>query len=518
MSGAPTWRTPAERRAPGCELVGLARSRVDAVRVVGDDAGRGSVVSSAVLVASFGLLTLAILAGQTTSLVAPTLALTAVFAVAYRGLLSWPVLVATTIVVILFIPIRRYRLPGDLPFELEPYRLLVALIVVGWIVSLLVDPRVTLRRSGFEGPIALIVVAVSASLLVNPVRVEAVEPTVVKKTMFIASFVLVFYLITSSIRSLGSVELLTKVLVGGGAVVAAWAVVEARTGFNVFNHLAEAFPILDPFRVPAEESRGGRLRVFASGQHPIALGAMFVMLIPLAVYLRRRSYPRLWTAAAATLGLGALATVSRTSVVMLAAVGIVLAWYRPQQALRLWPLVVPALLVVHLALPGTLGSLRSAFTPPGGLVAEQRTGEGTRGSGRIADLGPGLREYSHKPLFGQGFGTRIVDREGGNAPILDNQWLGTLLELGILGALGWLWLFVRSVRRLTREAKRDESDTGWLLAALAAAIAAYAVGMFMFDAFAFIQVTFVLFVLLGLGACVLLQRESRGTDAAVDAS
>jgi hypothetical protein len=42
--------------------------------------------------------------------------------------------------------------------------------------------------------------------------------------------------------------------------------------------------------------------------------------------------------------------------------------------------------------------------------------------------------------------------------------------------------------------------------------------MFMFDAFAFIQVTFVLFVLLGLGACVLLQRESRGTDAAVDAS
>ncbi len=37
---------------------------------------------------------------------------------------GWPRLLAGLILVILFIPIRRYSLPGNLPFELEPYRLI----------------------------------------------------------------------------------------------------------------------------------------------------------------------------------------------------------------------------------------------------------------------------------------------------------------------------------------------------------------------------------------------------------
>ena len=483
--------------------------------MIAESAPRGQVVSAAVIVASLAVLTGTVVGGHAVSGVALAVMLTVAMAVASRRLLSWQSLVALTILVILLIPIRRYRLPGDLPFELEPYRLVVAVIVAGWLVSLLIDPRIELRRSGLEGPIALIVVAVVASLFANPLRVDAVEPTVIKKVMFLASFVLLFYLIVSCIRSVEAVDSLTKILVGGGAVVAACAIAESRTDFNVFNHVASVIPVLDPFRVPTEESRGGRLRVFASSQHPIALGAMFVMLIPLAVYLARRSSRQLWWIAALVLALGAFTTVSRTPVVMLAVVAIMFTWLRPGHMRRLWPLVVPALLAVHFALPGTLGSLKSAFSPPGGLVAEQRMGAGTRGSGRIADLGPSLREYSAKPLFGQGFGTRIVDREGGNAPILDNQWLGTLLELGAIGALAWLWLFARVVRRISRAAKEDESDVGWLLAAIAASVAAYAVGMFMYDAFAFTQVTFVLFVLLGLGASVLLQRERASAPASL---
>jgi O-antigen ligase/polysaccharide polymerase Wzy-like membrane protein len=474
--------------------------------MIAGSAPRGSVVSAAVVVTSISVLAATVVGGRGPSLVAPAVTLIVLLAVASRRHISWHSLLALTILVILIIPIRRYRLPGGLPFELEPYRLVVALIVAGWLISLLVDPQIRLRRTGFEGPIALIVVAVVASLFANPLRVEAVEPTVVKKVMFLASFVLLFYLIVSCVRTVEAVDYLIRVLVGGGSVVAVFAIVESRTGYNVFNHLSSVVPILDPFRVPSEESRGGRLRVFASSQHPIALGAMFVILIPLAIYLARRSGRRLWHAVAVVLAFGALATVSRTSIVMLIVVGLVFVWLRPGHVRRLWPLAVPALIAVHIALPGTLGTLKAAFFPPGGLVAEQQFGAGTRGSGRIADLGPSLREYSAKPLFGQGFGTRIVDREGGNAPILDDQWLGTLLELGAIGALGWLWLFVRAIRRLGRAAKEDESEVGWLLAAIAASVAAFAVGMFTYDTFAFIQVTFVLFILLGLGASVLLGR------------
>jgi O-antigen ligase len=86
-----------------------------------------------------------------------------------------------------------------------------------------------------------------------------------------------------------------------------------------------------------------------------------------------------------------------------------------------------------------------------------------------------------------------------NACILDNQWLGTLLDVGVVGALAWLALFLTVIRRWGGAA-HARSDTGWLLVAATAAVAAYAVAMFTFDAFSFIQVTLLLFVVLGLGA------------------
>ena len=150
-------------------------------------------------------------------------------------------------------------------------------------------------------------------------------------------------------------------------------------------------------------------------------------------------------------------------------------------------------------LPGTIGTLRSSFFPEEGLIAQQSDNAGTRGSGRIADLGPALDEYSQTPVFGQGFGTRLTGRDRQNAQILDNQWLKTLLETGLVGAFAWLWIYVRSVRRLARVAKEDPSEDGLLFVALAASITAFAVGMVLYDAFSFIEVTFLLFIVLALG-------------------
>ena len=72
-----------------------------------------------------------------------------------------------------------------------------------------------------------------------------------------------------------------------------------------------------------------------------------------------------------------------------------------------------------------------------------------------------------------------------------------------MGLIGWLWLVGRAVRRLAIAAKWDLSSRGWLMAALAASVMTYAVGMLTFDAFAFIQVTFLFFMLLALGAAAL---------------
>ena len=109
-------------------------------------------------------------------------------------------------------------------------------------------------------------------------------------------------------------------------------------------------------------------------------------------------------------------------------------------------------------------------------------------------------------VAGQGTGTRIVIGERKNTRLLDNQWLGTLLDAGLLGVVGFAWLLGRFVVRLSVASFRAGED-GVLLAALAAAVFSYMVGMFTYDALSFTQVTVVLFVLLGIGSSLALARE-----------
>jgi polysaccharide biosynthesis protein PslJ len=482
------------------------------IRLV-EPADRGPVVSAGIVVAALSILTITITTGWALKATVPMIALIVAAAVWYRQLLAWRTLLVLVLVVIMFIPMRRYELPASLPFKLEPYRVIVALVVLGWITSLLYDPKVRLRASGFEAPFLLYVFAALLSDVANPVRVKAEQTYVVKNLTFLLSFVLVFYLVVSVIRSLGHLELLLKTLVLCGAIVAVAAVIETRTYYNVFNHLQGIVPMIHLAEVPRAQDRGARLRAMASAEHPIALGAMLVLLIPLAIYLARKTRSRLYKVAAFLLAVGVMATVSRTGVLMLLVLGFYFVKLRPKETKRFWPLLLPGLLVVHVALPGTVGPLYHSFFPKGGLLAEQRASAGTRGSGRIADVGPSMGVFKQHPILGEGYGTRVTDFGKANAPILDDQWLGTLLETGIVGAGALLWLFCRVIRRLSRAAREDDSDIGWLYVGLAGAIAAFAFGMLTYDAFGFTQVTFLLFIAIAI-ASVLLQRHPPSASTA----
>jgi hypothetical protein len=417
-----------------------------------------------------------------------------------RPYVTWNGVLAAFVLMILFVPIRRYRFPGDLPFELEPYRVLVAAIVLFWVLSLLADSRVRLRPSGFEGPVFLILIAVLASVAVNTARYRVYESNVLKAITFFLSFLLVFYFVVSIIRTRASMNALIKVLVGGGAVIALLAVVEARAGFSPFTRLDSVVPILEPVSVDAALFRGGTTRALGPAEHPIALSAALVMLVPLAIYLVRTAGARWWLGFAALL-LGVLATASRTGIVMLIVVAVVFLALRPRETKRLWPLLIPLVVVTHFAVPGTLGSLKQAFLPEGGLIQQQKSTEfGCDSSGRLADIGPTIDEVSRKPFLGYGYGTRVTTGKDSNACVLDNQWLGTLVDVGLVGALAWLWLFLAVLRRLGRVAREDRSRNGWLLVAVTASITAYAVGMATYDALGFTQVTLLFFVILAVGA------------------
>jgi O-antigen ligase len=474
--------------------------------------GRGAIAAVVLITGAASLLTVAVVGGAASTALAVTVVAATVLALARPGFVSWARLLIALILIILFIPIRRYSLPGGLPFELEPYRIYMALIIVGWCASLLVDSRIRIRRTGFEGPLLVIVGAAIASLLANPDRIAQYSASVNKSLTFFLSFVLLLYVIVSVIRGLPNVDRLTQALVAGGTIVALFAIIEARTGFNVFNHLARVLPMLRPTELgdPGGFVRVGaaKLRVFGSAEHPIALSAALVMLVPLALYLARRYRQRRWVFCAIVLTVACSAAVSRTGIIMFVVVGLTFLWLRPRETRRLWPLIIPALIVIKLLLPGTLGAIKQSFLPPGGLVAEQQASADGSGSGRLADLGPALEMWTRKPLVGQGYGIMPIVRPDSafETNVLDNQWLSTLLSTGIVGFFGWLWFFVRAVRRFGREAKNDDSDRGWLLVGITAAVAAYGVGMLTYDALAFPQVTFLLFILVGIGSAVVSER------------
>jgi len=483
------------------------------MRAVAAGYARTPALEAALIAGPLGALVLAAALGYPLEPVAGAAVVFTGFALWHRALLSWQGLVAGLLLVILLIPIRRYRMPVELPFELEPYRVAVAMIAAAWVASLLVDPRVRLRMSGFEAPLVRFGVGAIGSVLANGDRIAAlgVETKVMKELTFFASFVLVLYFIVSVIRSAGTVDVLVRLLVGVTSIVALLAVVEARTGLNPFDHLG-VIPLLEPDQQLEIDTRGGRFRALGSSQHPIALGAAFVVVLPLAIYLGSTTRKRRWWFAVAALALGILAPFARTSVVMLLVVCLVFLWLRPKQTRRLWPALLPLLVVVHFALPGTIGSLKASFFPEGGLIADQSQSVGSRGQGRVADLGPTLEQWSQRPLFGNGFGSRVVTGETPNAQILDNQWLASLLETGAVGGLALVWLFFRVIRRLAAAAKRDQSERGWLLVALAASIAAFAFGMLTYDAFSFIQVTFLFFIVLAFASVELLRVAEREAE------
>lgn len=424
-----------------------------------------------------------------------------------KGLLTWKTQITALILVVMFIPIRRYTLPGALPFQLEPYRLLVALMAALWFASLLIDRRIRIRRTMLDGPLLASLLVLLCSIAPNTAMIsqQGLGSYVVKTLTFSVSFVIVYYVITSVVRTWHEIDTALVMLVGCGTIVAAFALFEARTGINVFNHLSRVMPILHQHAGGFLVARGGRLRALASAQHPIALGAMLVLLLPYVTYLSTRGHRRLWLGCGGLLALGAISTVSRTAILMLVVEAIVFLRLRPAQTRRLWPLLLPLLIGVHLAVPGAVGALKSAFLPKGGIVAQQQSGANTRGSGRLADLSPSLAEASNGLILGQGAGTRIVeDGPKQNADILDDQWLGLLLETGLAGVIVYFWLIRRALRRTAAGAREDHSEKGLLLTASTASVAAYAVGMLTFDAFSFIQVTFVFYILLALSSCVLL--------------
>jgi O-antigen ligase/polysaccharide polymerase Wzy-like membrane protein len=436
--------------------------------------------------------------------------------------ITWVHAITLLVFIVWLIPIKSYRLPVNLPFNLEVYRLLVLLLMVGWIVSALLG-KVHLEAGGGGKPLLLLAAGALASQVVNFGDIASADlgTQAIKSLSFFISYLIVFVLVYSSIQTLTDINRVVKALVLGGVIVAIAALYEARTKYNLFTHLDDWIPALEQVRERSESVRGSRVRAFASGQHPIALGSALVLTAPFAIYLARQARTRLglafWVSAAAVLIAGAFATVSRTIVVMLVPMVIAALWLRRREAIRLWPLLLLLPAAVHVLAPGTLGTLYRTIQPEA-VVVQQRGYAGPRASGRLYDVGPGLELWRAAPFLGHALGTQpttgtanetasesptATTSTGGtdssNQIIFDDEYLGTLVSLGIVGFLGTIWLVWGAALKCGIAAKKIGGQAGGILVASSAACFGFAFGMGTYDAFSFVQASLILFVIAALG-------------------
>ncbi|WP_028659477.1 O-antigen ligase family protein [Nocardioides insulae] len=247
--------------------------------------------------------------------------------------------------------------------------------------------------------------------------------------------------------------------------------------------------------------RGSFTRPFGTTLHPIEFGAVLTTLLPVAI-ARARSHPTAgrigpWVCVF-LLAVGMVVCNSR-SAVLSTLVGLTVLSAIWSARTRLYALAgaLGILGFVVIALPGLTGSLLSLFGGAGedGSIAS-RTGS--------YEL---VGEFVSRNLwFGRGGSTFLPSYR-----ILDNQYLLTLIELGVIGLLAFLavlaaaFLSARQARLIACGPAHAERAQG-----LAAGVAAAAFGLGTYDGLSFPVATTILFIVVGLtGAAYRLERQER---------
>lgn len=243
-------------------------------------------------------------------------------------------------------------------------------------------------------------------------------------------------------------------------------------------------------------------RPAGTARHPIELGAALAMVLPIALHFAfsAEGRDRVWRwVCVGLLGLAIPMSLSRTAILGVIVVTIVLLPTWPPVRQRAALVIGGAwATVMWLAIPGLVGTLRNLFTNAG---TDPSVTDRTARYARIGGL------LAHHVVFGRGLGTFIPSRYF----ILDNQYIGTTLETGLVGLAALLLVMVvsygsaRGARRLMSDpVERD------LAQSLAASAAVALVVFFTFDALSFPMVPGLMFLLLGCnGALWRLTRESQ---------
>ena len=399
-----------------------------------------------------------------------------------------PVLIALYLVLLVGIP--SVWVVGPLGAVGAPAALVSCLMFAVWALGRVFFPApgrvtTTVHRLllGFTAAFAAAMVAAALRPMVSVEYSAAIRGAVV-----VCGWLGIALFVAEAVRSRAQLHAVVRLVVGMGTVLAVLGFVQFATGLDFVNNLHVPGLSLNSTAVSVYQ-RAGFARVNATTMHAIEFATMLSMVLPLAVSqaLRRRTASALIQA---LLIAGALPlTVSRSGMLGLG-LGLFFAFVVVGARARL---AMVALLPVGIAgfvavAPGLLGTIRDLF-----LAADTDTSISAR-----TDDYPAVQALFHQaPWFGRGPFTYLPSIYR----TLDNQYLGNLVEGGLIGLAALLALLVVPVvvaLRLTRRLQAREDRV--LCLALAAGFVVAMVLFSTFDAFSFPAAMGIFFVLLGLVA------------------
>jgi polysaccharide biosynthesis protein PslJ len=419
-------------------------------------------------------------------------------------------------VLLLLLP-SRYVI-GPLAAAGVPASLVALGIAVWWLVDWVGQPWPRSRlRQPTKLPALALLGAVLASYLAAAARPTSQDELLSadRGLLNILAWLGVLMAATDGISSRSNLDKLLRRVVWLGAVAASVGILQFVTKQPLIGFL-QLPGLTDNGVDEGLLSRGGYLRPAGTATHPIEFGVSLSMLLPVALHLavadagRRRPVAR-WL----PVGLIALAlpiSISRSAVIC-TAVALLLAlpaWPAPVRR-RVYAAALALVGCLAVALPGFVGGIVGLFTG----ISKDDSALSRTDSYAIAGS-----FISRAWLFGRGIGTWLPKYR-----ILDNQYLGLLIEIGVVGTgclVALLLVGVVTAYRAGRVPAAESAahgvpaappcmpDDDRLGRALAAAVAAGSVSFAFFDALAFPMTPALLFLLLGCaGALRRITHERR---------
>jgi O-antigen ligase len=297
------------------------------------------------------------------------------------------------------------------------------------------------------------------------------------------------------VRGLDRIDRVLKTMVLGATFMALVGILQFSFAIDLTEYLMP--PILKPNGdVSFVLERSNFRRPAGTAGHPIEFGVVCAMAVPVALHyaMRARDFggpDKRWWLCLGILALASLQSLSRSAVLALAiAAMFIIPAMAPKRRVRALVVIVLFLGATRVVVPGLVGTLYSLFTS----IDVDPSAESRRRA--VVRAGSEIAEHL---IWGRGMGTYLPEKYGW----LDNQYLGTLVQNGVVGLVVLIFLYSAGwycclrARMLTKDPRVKD-----LAVTIAACIAVPGISSATFDLLGFAVATGFTFLLVGLAGAL----------------